>query len=401
MLFTSRLSNGLSRNALILITSNFFLEMGRTLPHSILTLFLLSQGNSLTDIAFVKIIQKMAEIVSILPIGIISDIFSRKKLYIISIILLFISYFCFCFFSHNLLILSISYALYGFSMPLRYDTLESDVIFEYKTKDLNVKHYVTTMMYTLSIAGIIGGAIGGFLYSNIGGYIYIVSLVLLTLSLICSIFFNSLRENKSKQHDVNKIKLSDISNVFRDLFNSRTYVWMIFSICILTLFIQSFFHYWQILYKEINIDTKYFGLIYVSFHICNVIGTLICKHININKIIVGLVLILLPFFYSFIYIDQKLLLYVFPLIVTSFYVYHQHMNIIRKELAFLHNTSTYFAIINILETIIGMINLLVMTKSVEHFGVINSYMGMLILFSILSWFCYSTFRRYFGKAYKN
>ena len=81
----------LSNNAKKVCIADFFWNLGRTLPHAILTIFLLYNGCSLTQIAFLQSIFMVVAMLTEFPSGVLADVVSRKKVYLLSMITLFIS----------------------------------------------------------------------------------------------------------------------------------------------------------------------------------------------------------------------------------------------------------------------------------------------------------------------
>ncbi len=64
-----------------LVLADFLWNFGRTLPHAILTVYLLQSGLSLSRIATLQSIFMVVSMLMEAPSGVISDIFSRKIVY--------------------------------------------------------------------------------------------------------------------------------------------------------------------------------------------------------------------------------------------------------------------------------------------------------------------------------
>lgn len=103
--------------------SLFLSELARTLPHAVLTIILINKGLSLKDIAIVQICYMAAIIIFEFPSGIISDIFDRKIVYLVSIFLLMISYFI-IFKASSFVLLCISWFIYGMSAAINTGTID-------------------------------------------------------------------------------------------------------------------------------------------------------------------------------------------------------------------------------------------------------------------------------------
>ena len=384
----------LTSNARVLLVSTFMWNVGRTLPHAILVIFLLSRGISLFDIALIKTVHQVTKVVVELPSGIISDMIPRKRLYILSVFVLIFAFILIGFFSDNFIVLAIAYCLYGVGVSLRSGTLESDVICEYKEKNLDIRHYAVAESYVFGVSGIIGGGVGSVMYSYIGEYIYIVSSLLFVASIVSSMFFvPSVVIDGDSNLRYEGGALNEILAMFRVMFTSHTYVLILILICFSTIFVQSFYQYWQVLYKDAGVDVTYFGVVYIIFQFCDILGTFIYRYLRLSACAVVAILFAMALLYAVIFVCSKCLVVIFPVAIVLFYVYEQHLDVTIKRLAPTWGTSTYLSTIETVKGVIGICTLFVLSTAIDFYGVCASYMLVFSMFSLLSMVTYLMFRR--------
>ena len=384
----------LTSNARVLLVSTFMWNVGRTLPHAILVIFLLSRGISLLDIALIQTLHQVTKVVVELPSGIISDMIPRKRLYVLSVFVLICAFILIGFFSDNFIVLAIAYCLYGVGVSLRSGTLESDVICEYKEKNLDIRHYVVAESYVFGVSGIIGGGVGGIMYAYIGEHIYIVSSLLFVASIVSSMFFvpNTIIERDSNlRYEVGV--LNEILAMFRVMFTSHTYVLLLILTCLSIIFRQSFYQYWQVLYKDAGVDVTYFGIVYIIFQCCDILGTLIYRYVRLSACAVVAILFAMALLYVVAFVFGECLVVIFPVAIVLFYVYKQHLDVTIKKLAPTWGTSTYLSTIETIKGVISICTLFVLSTAIDFYGVRVSYMLVFFMFSLLSIVTYLMFRR--------
>ena len=290
--------------------------------------------------------------------------------------------------------LAIAYCLYGVGVSLRSGTLESDVICEYKEKNLDIRHYAVAESYVFGVSGIIGGGVGSVMYSYIGEYIYIVSSLLFVASIVSSMFFvPSVVIDGDSNLRYEGGALNEILAMFRVMFTSHTYVLILILICFSTIFVQSFYQYWQVLYKDAGVDVTYFGVVYIIFQFCDILGTFIYRYLRLSACAVVAILFAMALLYAVIFVCSKCLVVIFPVAIVLFYVYEQHLDVTIKRLAPTWGTSTYLSTIETVKGVIGICTLFVLSTAIDFYGVCASYMLVFSMFSLLSMVTYLMFRR--------
>ncbi|WP_075552730.1 MFS transporter [Borreliella mayonii] len=152
--------------------SLFLLELARTLPHAVLTIILINKGLSLKDITMVQICYMAAIIIFEFPSGIISDIFDRKIVYLVSIFLSMASYFI-VFETSSFVFICVSWFIYGMSAAIN-GTIAISFTKIYQNNSKKLKAFISFTKIILSIDAILGGYIGSVLYSCIDIKIYLI-----------------------------------------------------------------------------------------------------------------------------------------------------------------------------------------------------------------------------------
>lgn len=188
-------------------------QIARTLPHSIIVIFLLEKFG--LDASFSLFFQ----ISFFIPIflfeifsGYLSDILSRKYVYIFSIIFIIIG-FSIIGFSNILSLVFFGYFLYGLSTALISGTIEVNFLNYIKDKFQNNKDNLTSAITIFSsnlriinlVGMAIGGTIGSFIFVYLQNYLFLFSICFFVISLVVTLFFipNSLQKNIMKVNKIN------------------------------------------------------------------------------------------------------------------------------------------------------------------------------------------------------
>lgn len=375
----------LTLNAYKYLVADFLWNLGRTLPHAILTIYLLENGVTLSQIAVIQSIFMIVALISEFPSGVIADRFSRKNIYLASLILIFISYTLIGMYASNFWALCIAYFLYGLSMAFKSGTLEAEVVLELRREDKDVKNFSIATTQVMSISSLLGGFIGSIFYANINRGVYIIALIMFLLSgsigYLCT-FKKSEVFEEEKETIVNELK----QGIF--LLKSKAELRVpIIMFCLTAFFLQPFYQYWQVLYKKINIPVAYFGVIYVVFQICNVIAVCIYKRLAEKAFIFNMILVAIPFCFGIGVWEKKIIPIIFPIVIILFYIYNQHLDVVQKRVSPDRYISSYYSLIGTVENISSVISLLFMATVIEQVGIIYGYMFMFIVFTVLSLSC--------------
>lgn len=260
----------------------FFVTGAITVPHSILTLILLEKGVTLSQIAFIQAMYSLAVIIFEFPSGILSDLISRKKVYLFSLIFLILA-FSIILFSSNPFLLGISWFLYGISSALDTGTLDSEILIELKNDDKDIMEFMKISEQLKLISAIIGAGLGFYLFKAIGINIYYLSLFLLLISFIW-IYFTFSSNLCGKKGDVGIKK--HIKDLFLEIKEKPQLKYLISGKGILQIFIQVHFQFWQAIFLYKSISKDYFYLFYLTFQFITIFSYRVdIKSFNIKRLI--------------------------------------------------------------------------------------------------------------------
>lgn len=380
--------SNLTRNTKVYLIADFFWNIGRTLPHAILTIYLLSIGITLSQIAILQMAYMIIVIVFEFPSGILCDYFSRKKIYIISLVLILISYLVIGLSKQSFLLILFAYCLYGLSSAFKSGSIENDVVLELRALKADLKTFSVISSYVSTISSIIGAFIGSILYQYMNNNVYIIAIFLFFISIFIILFFRdklSCQDVHFNALNTNDI-FSDIKLGCKLFFNNEILRKIIILFSITSFFIQPLFQYWQVLYEIKNIPIYYFGYVYIIFQVCNIVGSYLYKKIsnNIRVYRFTLVFIMILSCISCLFFEKIVFFVTFPLIIILFYIYCQYLDVILKEKSPAEYISTYSSLVSAILNVTSVITLFIMSIIIKLIGVIYAYTILFSLFSIIS-----------------
>lgn len=85
--------NLINKNTKVYYISTFLLFLASTMPHSILTVLFLKKGLLMSQIMLMQSFFNLSMIIFEIPSGVMSDLYSRKKVYILSLLTLVVTFF--------------------------------------------------------------------------------------------------------------------------------------------------------------------------------------------------------------------------------------------------------------------------------------------------------------------
>ncbi|UGQ17620.1 MFS transporter [Borrelia sp. RT1S] len=261
--------------------SLFLSEFARTLPHAVLTIILINKGLALGNIAMVQMCYMLAIMIFEFPSGVISDIFDRKIVYLMSIFLSMVSYFI-IFKATSFAILCSAWFIYGMSSAVSTGTIDISFNRLYQGDSKQLKAFISSRKIILSIGAILGGYIGNILFLHIDLKIYLISLLLYLVSSLVTILFISCDKNTDYQYKKEDTMLyllnfkKDITRFLR----SEVLLELFILISAIQFFFQPFYLYWQVIFTDKNIPISSFGTMYILFRLSDIIGAWIFKKIK-------------------------------------------------------------------------------------------------------------------------
>lgn len=367
--------------------SLFLSEIARTLPHAVLTIILINKGLSLKNIAIVQICYMAAIIIFEFPSGIISDIFDRKIVYLVSIFLLMISYFI-TFKASSFGLLCISWFIYGMSAAINTGTIDISFTKLYQNNSKQLKAFISFVKMILSISAILGGYIGSVLYLYINIKIYLISLLIYLISSLITIFF--IPNDKNTAHKHNKEDLSSYLIKFKKniitLLKSKELLELFILISSIQFFYQPFYLYWQAIFIDKNISISIFGFIYVLFRLSDIVGAWTFNKIKHSKYDIYVILTIISLLSVSIKIVSHIYIFItiimFSVILISIYSntleYFLRKNIDSKVLG------TITSINSTISRIFSFLALAICSVLTNFISAINTFVLLMLIFCTLS-----------------
>lgn len=357
-------------------------NLGRTLPHAILTIFLLDSGMSLVQVTYIQIIFMFTVFILEIPSGYIGDHWSRKNLYMISILLILASYLLIYFWHDNFYMLIIAWIFYGASSAMNSGTLDNEIINQMKFKNLDIKKMIIYSSYTVSISSMTGALLGSFLYLYIHQSIYIISLVFFVLSFLLSLPFKSTQtfKKKSKVIDKKTSFIYDLKNVIKDPI-IQNFMIIFF---LMSFFLQPYYQYWQVLFDNKGVSIGLFGLMYIVFQFASILGNYLYDKINYKEIYTLIILFLLFVLSTFGFYLENIYIFIgiFITMLVLFTVYFQHINFELKKYSKEDNISTITSFTGTSNNLGAFLFLFSFTITINQMSLESNYVLYFIIFAI-------------------
>ncbi|MGX4645086.1 MFS transporter [Holzapfeliella sp. JNUCC 80] len=268
------MDNVLKRNMRIYFVSYLLDIASISLIHSILTILLLNKGLSLSNIVTIQTGYSIAVLLFEFPSGVLGDVFSRKKVNLISKFFLLLM-FVLVIFSNSFMLMMLAWFFYGTYAALNSGTLENDIINHIKTKKpkTDIPTFIRYQNIVRLITMISASFIGAFIYYQIGINIYLISIGLLLTSFICSCFFYSEQDKESDKSTFEfKNIIEHVKGSFREVKEKRYLKLLLIVSFSSQIFFQTHFQLWQGLFLEKSINERFFPFIYIIFQIISIIA---------------------------------------------------------------------------------------------------------------------------------
>ena len=193
--------NLIDKNTKVYYISTFLLFLASTMPHSILTVLFLKKGLLMSQIVLMQSFFNLSMIIFEIPSGVMSDLYSRKKVYILSLVTLVITFFLIIF-SKSLFWLSVAYTIYGLTNALETGTIDVVLINSLKNNETGLQKFLKYQKQISTFSSILGSEIGFLLYFKIDVNIYFISIILILINiLLTALFFSD--ENEKANENIN------------------------------------------------------------------------------------------------------------------------------------------------------------------------------------------------------
>ncbi|NIZ47732.1 MFS transporter (plasmid) [Entomospira nematocerorum] len=366
--------------------SLFFGEFARTLPHAVLTIILVNKGIALDQIALIQMFYMIAVIITELPSGFISDIYNRKIVYISSIIIAMIAY-GIIFVASSLKMLALAWFIYGASSALHSGTLDVSFTQLYQNNAKQLQRFIAQMRILLSTAAMIGGFIGGKIFSHIDNSLYLVSLIFYFIALFITIIYipdQQSNKNDSKQ----STSFIEIKENLLKILQSPILLSVFILIGLIQLFLQPFYLYWQVIFLNNHGTINMLGVVYILFRISNIMGSWFFKHIeqkisHMIPLLIGIIIIIITFLIKtniYIIIIQFILI----IIVTT--IYNNQLEYILRKTVNPKVLGTIHAISNTISRLFSLTILYITSIFIKTINIETTLFLLTTTFATLSLF---------------
>ncbi|OON93411.1 MAG: hypothetical protein ATN31_06275 [Candidatus Epulonipiscioides saccharophilum] len=378
--------NCLEKNIKVYYTNIVLATIAKTMPHAILTILFLSKGVSISEIAFIQALYSVAMVICEFPSGMMSDLYSRKKVYIISLITLMVSYIIIISFE-GVVYMSIAWVAYGISTALATGTLDAEIINQLKEKDGDLQKFFKNSNQISLIVSILSVSIGSLLYYQVADKMYLISILLIFANIcVVQLFFV---ENKIN-HSNNKPKLAThIKESFTEVKNNPTLLWFILLFGGLQFFIQTHFQLWQALFLEKGLKEEWFFIYYIIFQVVMIWSYKVkVEKINLMHlsmlVLMAILLSVVLFFSNFPAIDVTIYLSIcfIGFVINYFSTFHFSKLVSKEKISSLTSlSSTITRIFSFL--VLGISTLLLNEMNIKLVYMINFVVAFSISITVL------------------
>ena len=371
--------------------SEFLFNMARVLPHAVLTVILLNKGLTYSDISFIQSMYMFSALILEFPSGIISDLISEKKIYLLSIILIIISYsIILC--STSAFFLSIAWFLYGASAAGMSGSLEGYFIKKMNNDSVQIKDFSVNYNYIIFFSGLIGGFLGSILYRFVNMDIYLYSLILFFIAFI-NILYN-IKGNTSTFESM-RPSLSQLKNDITKMLYHKKLMILILMVSSLQIVFQSFYQFWQIIFLEKSMSYTVFGVFYIIFQMISILANYIYSKYDIkNWNYLGLSITISILFLISLLTNNVIFILFFLIFQIPLNIFNNQLNVdIRKEC----NPKALSSLISFLGTCMNIIAMIVMwiaSVLLSDLNIITVLIILLMIFIILNIILYVYYSRY-------
>ncbi|MFK5675910.1 MFS transporter [Ligilactobacillus sp. LYQ60] len=300
-------------NRAIYLGSLFIYNLARVLPHAVLTVILLNKGMTVAKIAIIQSFFMLAAIIFDLPSGFLTDLWSEKLTYEVSLILITVSYML-TMVSSSFIVLCCSWFIYGISSATINGSLDAYFIRRANGDNEQIKHVNVLINHTTLYSGLIGGGVGSFIYQFMNIRMYWLSLILLVVAFGLIVGGFHPQRNENDGHSVRPSWRNVLSD-FKMLLGRRRILCVIGLCSVYQIVAQLFFQFWQINFLKQHFSKAYFGIFYVVFQVIAIISNHWFSHCDFSQALTKLVILLGGGFLLAIMAPSK---YIFLLLVICF-----------------------------------------------------------------------------------
>lgn len=319
----------IKKNIYVYYVSLVLLTVAISLPHSVLTVLLLSKEVTLPQIMIIQAGYSFAVFISEYPSGLISDIYPKKLVFVYSKFFLLVMFFL-VIYMNSFWMLFIAWFMYGISSALDTGTIDAEIINNLRLSEGYIDKFISNANRLNFISLLIGSSIGSFIYYKIGIRFYWVSILLTITSIICVTFFykgESITNTTISLSEMLKKMIIQTREGIKEIRGKESLKLMITLTFVEQFFFQAHFQLWQALFLSKGINEYNFYIFYIVFQILSIFAYSIpvskLSHKNLGKHF-SILIILLIFSLSLLNTTNKVLFifvyitYVFIFTVLDF-----------------------------------------------------------------------------------
>lgn len=382
--------NKLKKDTYVVYLSRVLTSIAVSLPHAVLTLILLAKGIEIYQIGLIQGFFNVTMMLVELPSGILTDIFKKKNVFLVSLVFLAVA-FSIILLSSNVIMLSIAWSIYGLASALDTGSLESDLINKIKEKDETKYPQVFQKINQYDTLGAIAGSLIGFLlYQIIGVKIYLISICMLCILFFIVVFAYSYEKDFEHEEKIETFKnlmgkaVSQFKNSLKEVFMKKELILYILGMALLQIYIQFHFHYWQAMFLDRKISEDLFYIVYLIFQGINYL----VYRIKVTKMSgkrIGIYLLINMVSGVFLYyLTNSYIYFLFYCIVVFIfflikYYYHYHIYHMVSQ----NTISTIVSLSSSLERLIASVSLFVLSPLLNFISLSSLFIGIIIVVSIL------------------
>ena len=274
---------------------SFIFEVARTIPHAFVTMYLLNSGISIYQISLIQISYMIAIVICEVPSGVFADHISKKRLYLLSCILMLISFSLYInVYSFQLIVLA--QFLYGVASALQTGSLDAIILNSINSnfdqsdqKKEYIKEFFRKTEIICTFAMIAGSFFGSYLfYNHLSSKVYFISILFFVLSGIITLFMKDdinkkSIENLSLRLDFYSNCVTHLNEGFKVLINNKELLILVSLSASLQFILQPFFNYWQPVSVVKGFSENYLNIIYIIMQLTTIVSVLLCKKIVKEK----------------------------------------------------------------------------------------------------------------------
>jgi len=358
----------------------FTYNLARTLPHALLSLYLLNKGFSLNDITLIQIWFSIGIIIFELPAGMLADYSYRKYVFILGVFLILIAY-LFVPITLNINVLSLLWFIYGAGMSCISGTLDNDLFYLFKIYDQNeqVPIYRALITKVMFMGGLVGGGFGALIYKYNGDLVYyFASIIFLIVIIYTAIQYPRLEKHLEKPQSIKVF--------FNGFITNRSMYRLYLSVLSLTIFTTMYYVYWQVLFSELGFASEYFGIYYIVSQLLAIFAANIYvkflrfeKKLYIATAVLFILTLISSFFFQGIYFLVIFFFFILIYYILQNYCYGAYAKALSHQ-----NISSNTSFISMLQNITGLIILLLIRIVIEDVSITHLFIGVSLIFIIIN-----------------